>query len=645
MVALSKTTIGDRWVLFVGAVVTVAVGVALVQASLLTLIAAATADVAEGLSATEELAVRSGYEGAVAVMGIVMGIASFVAMFVVGSTFAFTVAQRRRDFAMLRLVGASRAQVRRLLMGEAILLGLVGSALGVFLGMAFAEIEAGLLRELGFVPADFVVSWRSWILAVSIPTGVGIALVASLAAGRRASRVRPLAALRSTGHAERVMTLGRWFVGLVATGGAIAMMIIAPAVGPEAALAISMSVCLVWVIALGALAPVFVPVAGVFVGMLSRVVWPWGRTGGLVHANLREGRRRTASMAAPIMMLTGLVVGLGGAIDVMSAGARVEAAQAVDADLVVFAGDGLGGDLAEVAGVDVVSEEVSVVLGVNEDPSESTEYLAEVGLAIDPASYDTTHAVAVTGGDLARLTSGTVVLADGLASSFGVEVGERATLTFDGVEASLRVVATIENSLAGARVLLPLDAAPADEEHRYVIDAAPGADVERLEQEISATLGDRVDDVRSVASWVDAIADEQEAMNRNVLVIILGLSALYTALAIVNSVVIAGADRASEFAVAQLAGLRRSQVVRIALAESMVVTLIGLALGGFVAGSTVLGMQAVVSEVVGTTITAAPWREFVGVAIIAGVLVALTTVITAAVVTRDAPIAVASTRQ
>src|SRR5687768_15313499 len=118
---MSWSTFRDRWQVFVGAIVTVCLGVALVQSSLLTLVSAATADIPAGLSATEARELRDGYDGAVALLGMTVGLAAFVAIFIVSSTFAFTVAQRRRDLALLRLTGAGRRQVRTLLVGEALL--------------------------------------------------------------------------------------------------------------------------------------------------------------------------------------------------------------------------------------------------------------------------------------------------------------------------------------------------------------------------------------------------------------------------------------------------------------------------------------------------------------------------------------------
>ncbi len=126
---------------------------ALVQSSLLLLISAATTDPPAGLSAAEQMAISDNLTAAVAVLGIVLGIAAFLAGFIISSTFAFTVAQRRRDLALLRLVGGGRGQVRRMLLGEALLLGGLGAAAGVPAGLGVMRLQAWLMRRFGFVPA------------------------------------------------------------------------------------------------------------------------------------------------------------------------------------------------------------------------------------------------------------------------------------------------------------------------------------------------------------------------------------------------------------------------------------------------------------------------------------------------------------
>jgi len=646
MFALSIITLRDRWTLFVGSIVTVAIGVALVQASLLTLIAAATADIPAGLSATEDLLVRSGYESAVALLGIILAISSFVALFIVGSTFAFTVAQRRRDFALLRLVGASRRQVRRLLFGEAVLLGALGTAFGVALGIWVARFEAEALIDFGFVPSGFAVAWRSWILAVSAGVGIGISVAGSLGAARRAGQVRPLAALRATGKAETVMTIWRWFIGIAATGGAVAMMIVATVVGSDGALALSTSVCLVWIIALAALSPVIVPLIGGLVGLISRLLLPYSRLGELIHANLRDGVRRSASTAAPVMLLIGLLVGLSGAMDVMAAGSRTETVLTLDGDLVVTAAEAIGDELAAIPGIETVSEQVPVVVGVDEERGESQSTVAMLGVAIDPLTYPRTHRITEVGGDIARLRDGTVVLSHGMASTLGADVGEMVSLHLEGVDQELLLVATLKDTLAQPEVLLSLSSAGPDDPRHYIVQTSSPAATAAVAARIAAiSPGDPGFEVVPMDEWIDASSDAQDRMSRNIIIAIVGLAALYSAIAVVNAVVIAAADRREEFAIARLSGLSRAQVIRAALWESLTVTAAGVLLGGAVAAGSVTGAATAVSEIIGTPVSATPWTLFAVVTVAATMLVTLTTLVTTLSATRMPPVAVAGARQ
>lgn len=158
-----------------------ALAVALTQASLLALVSATTADVPGGLPEIDALAIREGYAGAVALLGIVVGIVFFVSIFIVSSTFAFAVAQRRRDMALLRLVGAGRQQVRRLLIGEAVLVGAIGTLVGIPTGVLVADAQDRLLVGLDLVPEGFQTEWQMWIVLVSCGVGVVVAALAPIA--------------------------------------------------------------------------------------------------------------------------------------------------------------------------------------------------------------------------------------------------------------------------------------------------------------------------------------------------------------------------------------------------------------------------------------------------------------------------------
>ncbi|CCH32805.1 FtsX-like permease family protein [Actinosynnema sp. NPDC047251] len=135
MVRLSFSTFRERWESFGGAILRVAVGGALVQASLPVLVATGEPRIPPGLSRQDEDELREGLVGAATVMGIAVFLAIFLAVFIVGSTFAHTDAQRREDLALLRLTGGSRHQLRVLLLSESLLLGLAGTAVGVPLGV------------------------------------------------------------------------------------------------------------------------------------------------------------------------------------------------------------------------------------------------------------------------------------------------------------------------------------------------------------------------------------------------------------------------------------------------------------------------------------------------------------------------------
>ena len=135
MLRLSVGAVRTRWQLFAGAVVAVALGVGLVQSGLQMLAATDRPVLPAGLSAYDRARVREGYVGAATLLGMSVMLAVFLTVFIVSTTFGFTVAQRRRELGLLRLVGAQRGYLCLMLLTEAGLLGLIGSAVGVPLGL------------------------------------------------------------------------------------------------------------------------------------------------------------------------------------------------------------------------------------------------------------------------------------------------------------------------------------------------------------------------------------------------------------------------------------------------------------------------------------------------------------------------------
>ncbi|PXY27625.1 FtsX-like permease family protein [Prauserella muralis] len=619
MLRLSWSTFRERWQLFIGATLTVCLGVALVQSSLLILVSAAV----------------GGYVEAIALLGITLGISAFLAVFIVSSTFAFTVAQRRRDLALLRLTGAARGQVRRLLLSEATLLGLLGTALGVPLGLLVMRAQSWLLRDLGFVPAEFAPRWQGWILAVSAGIGLGVAVSGVLAASRRAAKVRPLEALRDTGEAARVMTGLRWFFGILFLAGSVSLVIVSSFAGPEGAIPLAVNAALTAAVALSALSPLVVPLIGRVFGVALR-----GSTlGGLAQANLWDGVRRSASTAAPLIVLVALLLGQSGTLLSIGEAGQVEQRRDLRGDLVVTAQGQTGA--ASVPGVDVAAPQLRLPVRTTTTTYEGDgEYETEAdnvdALVVDPAAYARTHRAEPVAGSLTRLRGNTVaVTADSgfpLGTTVDARIGDR--------DVPLRVVAVLPMTFAGGSMLLPVDAVPAAVAARApsetIVRLAPGADAGA----VRGALGE-FGEVRTLEEWIDQSASRQQQVSTGIMTVILGLAGLYALIAVVNAVVIAAAERRREFAVARMSGLTRGQVVRLALLESWAVAAIGLVLGGLAGAGTWVGIGAATERIAGQSTIVVPWT-LLGV-VVAGALlvVGATSVWTAWSATRARPVSLA----
>ena len=634
MMGLSRAGLAERWPLFAGAFLSVTLGVALVQSSLLLLISAATADPPPGLSAADRLVFEDNASAGVALLGLVLGAATFLAVFIISSTFAFTVAQRRRDLALLRLVGAGRGQVRRLLVGEGVLLGLLGAAAGVPAGVAAMAFQARLLRRFGFVPPGFAGQWRPWILAVSLGTGLLLALAGVLVAARRAARVRPLEALRDTGDAARVMTVSRWFFGLLFFGGALALIIVAPHGGPSGGPAMALNVAMPAAVAVAALSPLVVPLLG------RLVPTGGGALGTLARANLWDARRRNASIAAPLIVLVALVVGNSGAATSFTSSGIAEMRRDLRADLVVEASGPVAARIAAVPGVAAASTETSVPATVTVGHGEDAETDTIELLVIDPAHYSAVHAA--TAGSLGALRGRAA------AAGPGGEVPSKGTVEVHLPESDLGqlpVVAAVPEAMSGgANLLVPPGVVPAAQlasaPSRSFVTLAPGADPAATRAALS-----RIGKVSGVDNWLRADADARDAVNGKVMLVVLGLGGLYALIGVVNSTVIGAATRRREFAEARVTGLTRGQVVRSALLESVAVTVAGLLLGGVAAGGAMLAAVTTTKAVTGIATLDVPWAIVAALAAVAFLVTGSTSLITSWSATRRSPVTLLGARE
>lgn len=647
VLAMSASTLRDRWALFSGAVLSLAVGVALTAAALRIAASAATPPSRAGLSplAAEEL--RTAYDDVATIMIMAAMLTVFLTVFIVATTFAFTVAQRRRDLALLRLVGAGRGQVRRLLLGESLLLGACGTALGVPLGVPAVHAQMWLLRRAGFLPDGFTVAAAAWPPVAAAGAGLAVAVLGVLAASRRASRVRPLEALRDTAAVGGVMTASRWVYGLGLLACAVALVLVAPFAGLVASLALSLGVAVCGGIALSLLSPLAVPLAGRLLGLLLRR----GALGSLAEANLRHAVRRSASTAAPLIVLVALFLGLAGTLDAVARAAGIEQRDTLAGDLVVRTTGARADRVASIPGVAAASAETSVPMtvelsvrnggGVNRD-----RYASGI-VAVDPAAYRRAHRLAPVAGSLDDLSGRAVAVTQRTSDGDRITVGQTATARLGDRKLRLRLAAVLPERLSTSRqILVPRDLVP-----RAVLAGAPTDVVVRVEPgtspaEVGRAIGDAgIGTVATASAWAADQAGDQQETNRSTLIVLMGLSGLYTAMAVINAVVMGASARGREFAVLRMTGLSRARVVRMAVVEAAAVTTIGLFLGSVVVAGALAGIAAASAATIGTAVFAVPW-PLTG-AVFAGAYAATgaTGALTALAATRPRPIRLAAARE
>src|SRR3954452_25588755 len=233
------------------------------------------------------------------------GMALFIAIFVVASTMGLSIQQREREIALLRAVAATPGQIRRMIAWEAAIIGLIGSAIGLWPGAMLGRALAGGLVEHGIAPPNLTVPAGLLPIAAAVGGGIAAALLAVLGAGRRAARVPPTHALRDATVEPRLLGPGRLIGGLLALAGAAPLFAVsATTSAPDTAAATSEMTALFLVAAVGFLGPIVARVAAGILGPPLARLSPVG--GFLASANLRTATRRFSSASTPLMLTVGL---------------------------------------------------------------------------------------------------------------------------------------------------------------------------------------------------------------------------------------------------------------------------------------------------------------------------------------------------
>ncbi len=244
-----------------------------------------------------------------------------------------------------------------------------------------------------------------------------------------------------------------------------------------------------------------------------------------------------------------------------------------------------------------------------------------------------------TAGSLDELRGASVALSPGYDPTQHWRVGDTLPVRTDGGPDELRVVAVLPDTIAGPYFLVPPDLTPGAGPRRYTLQARPG-EVPAVAARL-AGLGD----VATTGAWIKANAEEQERMNVDVMVALVGMAMLYTVIAMVNAVVISAGDRRGEFATARVTGLTRAQVVGAALLEALAVTAVGLLLGALAAAGTVIGVAVAIRDMIGITVVSPQWPLLGALALGAAAIIGVSSVVTTLAATRTPAIRLVAAKE
>lgn len=547
--------------------------------------------------------------GGSALLGIVVMTICFVALFVIASTSSLAVALRRRELGLLRAIGATPAQTRRLVLRETLLLALIAATTGAALSLLISPALAGWLSDNGLTPAGMSRAPDPVAMLIGGLAVLPIAVTGSYLTARRAGRLRPTDALRDAAVDRGVMTLTRWLVGVPCVAAAIAIPLTAgfdP--DPEVQLPLTLLEAMLLVTGLTMLAPAFAPRLGRLLTLPFRAL-P-GATATLVGEWSATAIRRTAALAAPVLLAVGLTASLASALDSLDATDAAVADARIAPGVITVAAAGAGGlteaDVRAFAELESVESGAALQADVVVKPGRDLG--PQVASGIDSRGMALGLRAPVARGDLAAMDGDSMTLSESAASRYGADVGTVLPVWFpDGSARKMKVVAVIRTGFDLTSVWMPRELlakrnGPTAATAIYAKPESSGG-----ASEIRRLAGER--GLRIETSNARRSADPTDSSNMNGLALqaILGVALIYVLIALVTTAAVTTAARRGELASLRLTGGTRLQTAALVGAETLLSTGLGGLLGFGIGLVVKLGMDRAASLTDGPAVVVMPW--------------------------------------
>ena len=506
---------------------------------------------------------------------IFAAISLFVGGFTIFNTFSITVGQRTRELALLRIVGASRRQVFRSVLGEAALTGLVASVIGLALGVLAALGLKALLKAFGIELPSAPLVFEARTVVVAIAVGVGVTVFSAIVPARRAVRIAPVAALVEDSGDEGDTVRRR----RVTAGTAVAILglaaVLAGLVTPTIGL-VGLGAVLVFV-AVAMLVPVVArPLSSVLGRPLASLLGTPGRLG---RENSMRNPRRTAQTSAALMIGLALVSTIAVIGASLSTSAKASVDSAVSADYIVT---GSGGFSKSVEPAVSRLPGVTTATTIYQGQFEFRGSLSTL-VAATPANLSRTVTLHVTAGrGAAAMAAGKLLIDTTTASADDLRVGSVVPVKFAQTGASTMTIGGIykPNPLVGSSVVgdgfftthfdnpLPIG---------VLLSTAPAA------PDLGPALNRVLTPYANVSYKTRAQFEQsqQDKINQELglVYVLLALAVLVALIGIVNTLMLSVFERTQEIGLLRAVGMKRRQVRAMIRSESVIVALFGAVVG------------------------------------------------------------------
>ncbi len=519
------------------------------------------------------------------------GAALLVGAFIIFNTFSITVAQRRREFALLRALGATRAQVLAGVGVEAVLLGVVASVAGLLAGLAFSQLLGTLFDAAGMGIPRGAMELAPRTIAIGLAVGIGVTAAAAVFPAVRATRVPPVAAMREETAAEPTRT-SRRRLAAVALFGLLGLVLLVQGLfghGPASSRLAAMGAgsLLVFVVVAMSARHVVRPLAAL-------VGWPLERlghaTGELARENSTRNPARTAITAAALMVGIALVV----FVAVLAAGLKTSFTGAIDqrasADLIVTSDNGMPLPRAARDRIQYLPE-VSTAAPQYLDQvmvnGKSVNALTDQINGVEPlALRDVYRFRWIRGSDveLQRLGPGAAIVEEQFAKQHGISVGRQFRLTGPtGHTATFTAIAEYRDPQLLQGVMIDLRAfralSPIVDPMAYFVRLMNGSDLGAAQHHVEAALetfpAAKVRTRAEYSHWLTAQLDRIVYL----LYALLAMSVVISMFGIANSLFLSIHERTRELGMLRAVGATARQVRRMIRYESVITSLIGGVLG------------------------------------------------------------------